>query len=75
VTRIVDSIGMQFFRPATRAAKAASDRRDGVQQGLERRAVVLISRRDAYRQRESLAVDPTWRLMPALPRSVGLWGR
>jgi hypothetical protein len=30
----------------------------GVQQGLERRAVVLISRRDAYRQRESLAVDP-----------------
>src|SRR5689334_11610014 len=57
VTRVVSLIGVEFCRSSTRAAKAASDRRDGVQQGLENRAVMLVSPRDFYRQGDALAVD------------------
>ena len=57
MTRVVSLIGVEFCRSSTRAAKAASDRRDGVQQGLENRAVMLVSPRDFYRQGDALAVD------------------
>ena len=57
VTRIVGFIGVEFFGPSARATKAALDGRDGVQQGLEKRAVVVISGGEFDRQRDALTID------------------
>ena len=57
VTRIVSLIGMEFFGPSPRATQAALNGRDGLEQGLEARAVVVISRREFDRQGDALAVD------------------
>src|SRR5205085_7337167 len=57
VARIVGLVGVDFFGPSPRATQAAANGRDGVQQGLERRAIVVISGREFDRQRDALAVD------------------
>jgi hypothetical protein len=41
----------------TRATQAAANGRDGLQQRLEERPVVVIGRRDFDRQRDALAVN------------------
>src|SRR5690349_1227124 len=56
VTRIVSFIGVEFFGPSTRATQAALDGRDGIQQGLENQAVVLVRPRDLYGQRDAVAI-------------------
>ena len=57
VTRIVGLIGVDFFGPSPRAAQAAADGWDGLQQGLEHRAIMVIRGREFDRQRDALAVD------------------
>src|SRR5689334_17779280 len=57
VTRIVGFIGVEFFRPPTRATKATLDGRDRVQQGLENRAIMLVCPRDFHGQGDALALD------------------
>ncbi len=69
---VVGLVSVEFVRAAARSSLAAPDRWHRIQRWRQHAAVVPVGPTDGQAKRRALAMTTRWRLVPALPRSIGL---